>query len=168
MDDQKKNDRSAGGGLQVSSQFVEECDILADAVKMRASGIIETLDRGVYTGMEPYLEIESGKEVFYRGDYVTQIPLTKDELLVGRRDVIAGHYPDVDLAMYWKTDKSVSRRHLRFYFNIRGAFFVEDLCNNNVTFLGDYDHAINRECVELHPGDRIIVSRSVVFVFKIR
>ena len=160
MDEQKKNER----GLSVGAHG----DVLTDVLDVGATAIIESLDRGVYAGKEPYLEIEGGKEVFYRGDYVTQIALTKDELLVGRRDVIAGHYPDVDLAMYWKVDKSVSRRHLRFYFNIRGALFVEDLCNSNATFLGDYGHAINRECVELHPGDRIIVSRSVVFVFKIR
>ncbi len=81
---------------------------------------------------------------------------------------MAGHYPDIDLAMYWKTDRSVSRRHLRFYFNMYGAFFVEDLCNNNMTFVGADCRVLNRECAELKPGDRVMVSRSVVFVFKIR
>lgn len=131
--------------------------------------IIDSFDVGVYAGKELYLEVEDGKDVFYHGDYVSQIVLDKrQELLVGRRDVMAGHYPDIDLAMYWKTDRSVSRRHLRFYFNMYGAFFVEDLCNNNMTFVGDGGRVLNRECAELKPGDRVTVSRSVVFVFKIR
>ena len=89
MDEQKKNER----GLSVGAHG----DVLTDVLDVGATAIIESLDRGVYAGKEPYLEIEGGKEVFYRGDYVTQIALTKDELLVGRRDVIAGHYPDVDV-----------------------------------------------------------------------
>ena len=70
MDEQKKNER----GLSVGAHG----DVLTDVLDVGATAIIESLDRGVYAGKEPYLEIEGGKEVFYRGDYVTQIALTKD------------------------------------------------------------------------------------------
>ena len=123
---------------------------------------------GIYAGKELCLRVSEGKEVFYRGEYVREIALSGEELLVGRRDVMAGHYPDIDLAMYWKADKRVSRRHLRFYFNCNGSFFVEDLCNNQSTFLNDIQRPINRERIELHLGDRVKVSQSVVFEFRTR
>lgn len=121
-----------------------------------------------YAGKEVYLEVEDGREVFYHGNYVLQIPLHNGELLIGRRDVMAGHYPDVDLAMYWRNDRSLSRKHLRIYSDINGAYYVEDICNNNATFINDRNHPLNRDRAELKPGDRIIVSNSVSFVFRVR
>ena len=118
-----------------------------------------------YAGKEVYLHIEGGQEVFYRGAYVTRIPLQGDPLLVGRRDVMAGHYPDIDLALYWKQDRCLSRKHLRIYRDVHGNYFVEDLCCNNATFLNDMDHPLNKQRAELHPGDRIFVSMSIVIDF---
>ena len=118
-----------------------------------------------YNGKELYLQIEDGKDVFYRGTYVTQIPLSGSPLLVGRRDVLAGHYPDIDLAMYWKEDRAVSRKHLSIYADMNGVYYVEDICNNNVTFLNGKDHPLNKERAELTPGDRIFTSNAIVIDF---
>ena len=118
-----------------------------------------------YIGREVYLSIEGGQRVFYRGAYVTRIRLRNESLLFGRRDVMSGHYPDVDLAMYWKQDRCLSRRHLRIYRDFNCSYIVEDLCNNNATFLNSYDRPLNRERAELKPGDRILVSRSIAIDF---
>ena len=118
-----------------------------------------------YAGKEVYLSIEGGQEVFYRGTYVTKIPLTGESLTVGRRDVMSGHYPDIDLAMYWRQDRTISRKHLQIFRDINGAYFVEDLSNNNATYLNNYKHPLNKSRVELKPGDRILVSMSIAIDF---
>lgn len=129
------------------------------------SCIVELKKSNVYAGKEVFLSIEEGQVVFYRGAYVTKIPLRGESLLFGRRDVMAGHYPDIDLAMYWKMDRSISRRHLRIYSNIDGSYFVEDICNHNSTFLNSCNRVLNRERVELKPGDRIFISKSIAITF---
>ncbi len=117
-------------------------------------------------GRECVLEIEGGKDVFYRGAYVTSIPLRGNDIIVGRRDVMAGQYPDVDLAKYRKDDPCLSRRHLRIYRDYENTWYVEDLCNHNSTFYNDLRTPLNHERHELKNGDRILVSMSVVMVFR--
>ena len=80
---------------------------------------------------------------------------------------MASHYPDIDLMMYRKLDPAISRRHLRF-FRENEHYYIEDLCNNNATFLNDYANKLNHERRELHHGDRIFVSMSLAFLFKIQ
>lgn len=134
-----------------------------DAVSCPSSDIVECEGRKQdYSGKEVYLDVS--KEVFFRGHYATQIPLCENELLIGRRDVMVGHYPDVDLAMYWDEDRSLSRRHLRIYCDMNGAFFAEDLCGN--TFING--RLLNKNRVELALGDCIGVSKSVQMVFSVR
>ncbi len=113
------------------------------------------------------LEIEGGQEVFFRGAYTTRIPLKSGTILVGRRDVMAGHYPDVDLMMYRKLDPAISRRHLRIL-KENGRYYLEDLCNNNATFLNDYTNKLNHERRELHHGDRVFVSMSLALLFRLQ
>ena len=118
-------------------------------------------------GPTAFLEIEGGQEIFFRGAYTTKIPFKTGTILVGRRDVMASHYPDIDLMMYRKLDPAISRRHLRF-FRENGAYFVEDLCNNNATFLNDYANKLNHERRELRDGDRVFVSMSLAFLFRVQ
>lgn len=124
-------------------------------------------DEDVSAEPAAYLEIEGGQEIFFRGAYTTKIPFKTGSILVGRRDVMASHYPDIDLMMYRKLDPAISRRHLRF-FREEGQYFVEDLCNNNATFLNDYANKLNHERRELHDGDRIFVSMSLAFLFRLQ
>ena len=121
----------------------------------------------IYAGKQLHLEIEGGQEVFYKGAYVSTIPLFGAPLIIGRRDVLAGFYPDVDLAMYWKQDRAISRRHLKIYCDLNGLWFVEDLCNHNATFLNSYKYPLNHDRVELHPDDRILISMSIAIAFKV-
>lgn len=124
-------------------------------------------EEGEEIGPTAYLEIEGGQEIFFRGAYTTKIPFKTGTILVGRRDVMASHYPDIDLMMYRKLDPAISRRHLRF-FREDGAYFVEDLCNNNATFLNDYANKLNHERRELRDGDRVFVSMSLAFLFRVQ
>ena len=128
--------------------------------------IIESDD--IYAGKDVSLVFEGDQEVFYRGDYVTRIQLTGEPLLIGRRDVMAGHYPDIDLAMYWKQDRSISRRHLRIYRDSNGSWYVEDICRNNSTFINSLMNPLNGERVELKHGDRILISNSIAITFTVR
>ncbi len=123
------------------------------------------LNRDPYAGKEVYLNVEGGQEVFYHGAYVTKIPLSSEPLLIGRRDVMAGHYPDVDLALYWKQDRCLSRKHLRIFRDASGCYYVEDLCHNNATFLNSMTHPLNKQRAPLKPGDRIFISMSIVLDF---
>ena len=118
------------------------------------------------TEFAAHLEVEGGQEIFFRGTYTTKVPLKSGSILIGRRDVMANHYPDIDLMMYRKLDPAISRRHLRF-FKEDGDYFVEDLCNNNATFLNDYSEKLNHERRKLEDGDRIFVSMSLALLFRL-
>lgn len=174
MDDEKKRDYN---DFDIQFSPSEDTMVLEPfqlresplSVDVPVSSVSEVISQGdPYDGMEVSLCLEGGQEVFYRGSYVTKIVLQGESLLIGRRDVMAGHYPDIDLAMYWKQDKAVSRRHLRIYRDMNGSYFVEDVCNNNATYLNSYDRPLNRERVELKHGDRIFVSMSVAFRFTVQ
>lgn len=120
-----------------------------------------------YQGKTLYLEMEGGQEVFYKGAYVSAIPLMGNPLIIGRRDILSGFYPDIDLAMYWKQDRAISRKHVKVFCDVNGTWFVEDLCNHNATFLNAYKYPLNNERVELQPNDRILISMSLAMVFKV-
>ena len=118
-----------------------------------------------YEGLELSLSVEGGKRVFFHGADVSKIVLTGEPLLLGRRDMLAGHYPDIDLGRYFDQDRTISRRHLRIYCDINGFWFVEDLCSNNATFLNDRKHPLNRSRAELKPGTKVLISNSIILTF---
>ena len=118
-----------------------------------------------YEGLELSLSVEGGKRVFFHGAEVSKIVLTGEPLLLGRRDMLAGHYPDIDLGNYFDQDRTISRRHLRIYRDINGYWFIEDLCSNNATFLNDRKHPLNRSRAELKPGTKILISNSIILTF---
>ncbi|MGI5829566.1 MAG: FHA domain-containing protein [Bradymonadia bacterium] len=134
---------------------------------IKSSDVIVPSTGSGFGGQQAVLEIEGGQDVFYRGSYVTRIALKGGALVIGRRDVIAGYYPDIDLMMYRKLDPAISRKHCQVYCDIHGKYFVEDLCNNNATYLNDYNTKLNHERRELKSGDRIFISMSISIVFKI-
>ena len=120
-----------------------------------------------YKGKPAFLLVENHQEVFYRGAYLTKVPLTGNPVIIGRRDVMAGYYPDIDLAAYWKQDRTISRRHLKIYADVNGFYYVEDLCNNDSTHVNTMDCELNRSRMVLHPGDRIFVGKMVSFSFNV-
>ncbi|MBR4985742.1 MAG: FHA domain-containing protein [Proteobacteria bacterium] len=118
-----------------------------------------------YEGLEVSLSVDNGKRVFFHGADVSRIVLNGEPLLLGRRDMLAGHYPDIDLGQYFDQDRRISRKHLRIYRDINGLWFVEDLCSNNTTFLNDRRHPLNRSRAELKPGTKILISDSIILTF---
>jgi len=67
------------------------------------------------------------------GDDV-EVPLTKEEVSIGRLDPASGSFPDVDLTSYGGLEGGVSRRHANII--RRGSeVFIEDLGSINGTFL---------------------------------
>lgn len=138
-----------------------------EAASPDESGGHEPLQPAAMVDGQVYLEVEGGQEIFYRGSYTTRVPIKGGSLLVGRRDVMANHYPDVDLMMYRKLDPAISRRHLRI-FREGGEHYVEDLCNNNATFINDYSNKLNHERRILRDGDRVFVSMSLALIFRVQ
>jgi len=111
------------------------------------------------------LWVEGGQKVFYDGAMTDRIRLDIDQLLIGRRDPAQGHYPEIDLAHLMGLDPHISRRHARIY-RAQGRWRVEDLCNNDATFVNDRAHLLNRSSHELRNGDRILISDAVALVFR--
>lgn len=114
-----------------------------------------------------WLVIEGGQSVFFEGRMVDRLRLDVDELLIGRRDPSVGHYPDIDLTHFVHIDRHISRRHARML-RVDGQWFVEDLCDNDATWLNDRAHVLNRDRAELTDGDRVLVSDSIAMVFRTR
>ena len=69
---------------------------------------------------------DSGREV--------EVPLTRDEINIGRLDPASGSFPDVDLTDYGGAEKGVSRRHAKII-RREGGVFIKDLGSFNGTFL---------------------------------
>jgi molybdenum cofactor synthesis domain-containing protein len=63
-----------------------------------------------------------------------EVPLTREEVNIGRLDPASGSFPDVDLTDYGGAEKGVSRRHAKII-RREGGFFIEDLGSFNGTFL---------------------------------
>lgn len=134
---------------------------------LASEGLPNDLDPAAQLEPHAFLEVEGGQEIFFRGAYTTRVPIKTQSILIGRRDVMANHYPDIDLMMYRKLDPAISRRHLRI-FRESETHYVEDLCNNNATFLNDYSNKLNHERRELRDGDRIFVSMSLALLFRLQ
>lgn len=112
-----------------------------------------------------WIFVDGQQSVFFDGRMTSQLRLDVDELLIGRRDPAAGHYPDIDLAHFRHIDGHISRRHARLK-RRAGQWYLEDLCDNDATFLNDQAHVLNREEATLSDGDRIMISDSVSLTFR--
>ncbi|MFT5994034.1 MAG: hypothetical protein ACI82G_003045, partial [Bradymonadia bacterium] len=115
---------------------------------------------------ETWLIVEGGQTVFFDGRMTAQLRLDVDELLIGRRDPNAGHYPEIDLAHFRHIDGHISRNHARLL-RVNGTWYLEDVCENDATFLNDKNHVLNGERVTLSEGDRVLISDSVAMVFRV-
>ncbi len=113
------------------------------------------------------LYVDGGQSVFFDGRMTSEIRLDVDQILIGRRDPAQGHYPDVDLGHFRHIDGHISRRHARIY-RQHGQWYLEDLCENDATYLNDRGHVLNGETVALSDGDRVLISESVAMVLRIQ
>jgi predicted component of type VI protein secretion system len=141
----------------------------SDRVRTRFQGSSSpTIDPGPAASVAAAarLDVEGGQTVFFDGEMTSSVPLDVDQVLIGRRDPAAGHYPEVDLTHLAQLDPHISRRHARIV-RTRAGFFVEDLCSNDATFLNDRAHALNGERHELHDGDRVLISDAIAMRFRI-
>ena len=110
--------------------------------------------------------VDGQQSVFFDGRMTHKLRLDVDELTIGRRDPSAGHYPDIDLAHLRHIDGHISRRHARLK-RRAGQWYIEDLCDNDATFLNDQAHVLNREEAPLSDGDRIMISDSLALLFRV-
>lgn len=108
------------------------------------------------------LEIEGDQPVRFRGRAVSVIELKAGEYMLGRRDLVEGHYPDIDLQdmpHYGYT----SRRHARLIVR-DGQLFVIDIKGDATTAINDPQQPLaGGSEVELQEGDRLIIGEAVTF-----
>ncbi len=116
---------------------------------------------------EAWLMVGGSQTVFFDGRMTSQIKLNVDQVLIGRRDPSQGHYPDIDLGHFRQIDAHISRRHARVY-RKGGRWFLEDLCENDATYLNDKAHVLNGQTVPLKNGDKVLISDSVAMTFRIQ
>lgn len=107
------------------------------------------------------LVVEGGQTVFYDGRMTERILLDVDQLVIGRRDPTVGHYPEIDLTHLRHLDGHLSRRHARV-FRHEGRWWIQDLAQNDATFVNDHAHGLNGEAVPLQDGDRVLVGAALV------
>lgn len=86
-----------------------------------------------------------------------EVPLTGEEMIIGRRDEPRGFFPDIDLSTPM-LDPGVSRRHAALRRQPDGAWTVTDCKSTNGTWLNGADTPLPPgEAVRLSDGDRITV-----------
>jgi len=160
----RSSSSAASASPSPSAQPRRSAPLPADRVRTRFRG-----GTGAQLAVEEagWLVVEGGQSVFFEGRMVDRLRLDVDELLIGRRDPSVGHYPDIDLTHFVHIDRHISRRHARVL-RVDGRWFIEDLCDNDATWLNDRAHALNRDRAELTDGDRILVSDSIAMVFRTR
>lgn len=107
------------------------------------------------------LLVEADAAVIFDGQPTRSIILRVDEIAIGRIDPESGVAPDLDLSSFRQTDPHISRRHARLL-REDSAWFIEDLCGNDATWLNDPREVLNHQRRALQDGDRIGISDSVV------
>jgi hypothetical protein len=87
----------------------------------------------------------------------------KDNITIGREDVVSNMYPDVDLTPHGGEEGGVSRLHARIFFE-NGQYLLEDENSTNFTFL-NRQRLTGKTPTALHDNDEVRLGR-VVLRFK--
>lgn len=109
--------------------------------------------------------------VLYNADKqpVHYFPLTKDAILIGRLDAVAGTFPDIDLTQWLDAAQArkVSRKHaLILRVRATGAYLLRPLAGNTGTQV-DTAMTVPLTDYPLEPGRRIVLGGTVRFKFEI-
>lgn len=117
---------------------------------------------------EPHiiLNVDGFEPVRYRGRKVHRVPITLDEVLVGRRDAAKNIYPEIDLSDF-HSQGFISRSHAKVLFE-RDKHFLTDVAGRETTAIVKKGETEPRtvaveEKVELEDGDRFIIGDAVSF-----
>ncbi|MDQ4068440.1 MAG: FHA domain-containing protein [Actinomycetota bacterium] len=125
-------------------------------------------DHGETTSAEWFCVIDADRELFEANQAETpqnltfpedvaprEVPLTGEEVIIGRRDEASGFFPDIDLSTP-TFDPGVSRRHAVLERQPGGPWTVTDANSTNGTWLnGDEAPLPPGKAVVLSDGDRI-------------
>lgn len=120
-------------------------------------------DHGEATSAEWFAVIDADRELFeanqaqtpekltFPEDVVSrEVPLTGEEIIIGRRDETSGFFPDIDLSTPM-LDPGVSRRHALLQRQLGGSWTVTDANSTNGTWL-------NGDDAPLPPGTAVVLS----------
>lgn len=87
----------------------------------------------------------------------------KDNITIGREDIVSNIYPDVDLTPHGGEEGGVSRLHARIFVE-NGQYMIEDENSTNFTFL-NRQRLAGKTPTPLHDNDEVRLGR-VVLRFK--
>jgi len=87
----------------------------------------------------------------------------KDNITIGREDIVSNIYPDVDLTPHGGEEGGVSRLHARIFVE-NGQYLLEDENSTNFTFL-NRQRLAGKTPTPLHDNDEVRLGR-VVLRFK--
>ena len=114
---------------------------------------VVTADRDYYERIQAVNDCDS-ESISFPGDIPERrIPLTGDELLIGRRSKSRGIEPDIDL-IGPPRDPGVSRQHAKLIPAPNGTWTIVDLGTDNGITVNGRD-VPSGDSVPLRPGDRI-------------
>jgi hypothetical protein len=123
------------------------------------AGPSASMRRGQARGKPPVLIIEGPGPVIHRGRRARSVIVPGEQITIGRTTT-ADEFVDINLAEYRRYDRLLARHHARIFFD-RGLWFLEDLADNDATFVQGLNRPINRETVPLRDGDRMQFGDSV-------
>lgn len=84
----------------------------------------------------------------------------KDNITIGREDVVSNIYPDVDLTPHGGEEGGVSRLHARIFLE-NGQYMLEDENSTNFTFL-NRQRLTGKTPTPLHDNDEVRLGRVVL------
>lgn len=149
-------------------------EALADLVHLRrdvgtySAAEVSVLYDVASLGLTLLLVVEGGQKVWWDGRDATCVPVTTDEILTGRKDMLKRIYPDVDLHGYHERGEGyVARRHAQVVRERGGHFPIDPAGDDRTAFADSLDGEprvlTKDERVELKPGCRVIVGEVVGF-----
>jgi pSer/pThr/pTyr-binding forkhead associated (FHA) protein len=120
-------------------------------------------DRDYFNGNQA----DSAEAITYpEGLLPREVPLTGDEIIVGRSDEARGSFPDIDLSRP-VADQGVSRRHAVLHRQGDGSWALTDEDSANGTWLNDDPEPLQGgKLVALHDGDRIQMGAFTVLILR--
>lgn len=108
----------------------------------------------------------AGAIAYPEGLLPREVPLTGDEMTVGRSDEARGSFPDIDLSRP-VVDPGVSRRHAVLHRQGDGSWALTDENSANGTWLNDDPESLQSgKLVALHDGDRIQMGAFTVLTLR--
>ena len=143
--------------------------VAAPATTGAPSGWVAVIDADrAFFDTNQVTDATGAKPAFPANLSVREVPLTGDEVVIGRRSESKGFFPAVDLSE-GASDPGVSRRHALLRRQADGTWALVDEMSTNGTFLNGADKPLdNGVSIALHDTDHIRLGAFTRITFSAR